>query len=118
MINRSLPGYNFDMAQGVSYDIDLSGQDGDRIRNLMYKGKPLDPSQKLKIAVNNYRAGGSNGYTMFKTTPIVYRSNREIRDMIIEYYSEHQHLPSKPDNNWRIVPDSARKVLEAEAAAP
>ncbi len=118
LIDRSRPGYNFDMAQGVSYEIDLSRPDGDRIRNLSYKGRPLDPGQKLKIAVNNYRAGGSNGYTMFKTTPIVYRSNREIRDMIIEYYSEHKHLPSKPDNNWRIVPDSARKVLEAEAASP
>lgn len=115
LTDRSRPGYNFDIAQGVQYEIDLSQPDGQRIKNVRYKGVPLKDDQKLRIAVNNYRAAGSNGYTMFKNAPIVWRSNREIRDLIIEYYSERKNLPSKPDNNWRIVPTTARKILEAEA---
>lgn len=117
LTDRSKPGYNFDIAQGVSYEIDLSQPDGQRIKNLRYKGAPLKDDQKLRLAVNNYRAGGSNGYTMFKNAPIVWRSNQEIRDLIIEYYSQRKNLPSKPDNNWRIIPAGALKILESESGS-
>ncbi len=40
----------------------------------------------------------------------------EIRDLVIRYYIEHRELPSKPDNNWRIIPESARKTLEKEVS--
>lgn len=116
LTNKNRPGYNFDIAQGVDYEIDLSKPDGQRIQNLRYRGKPLKDDQKLRIAINNYRAGGSNGYTMFKDAPILWKSNREIRDLIIEYYSEHKTLPAKPDNNWKILPLTARPVLQQEAS--
>ena len=113
LINSAVIGYNFDMAQGVSYEIDLTQPVGDRIRNLQFRGKPLQPSQKLRIALNNYRAGGSNGYTMFKPAKVLWRSYEDIRDLIIRYYSE-KNLPSKPDHNWRVVPGSAHRLLEEE----
>jgi 2',3'-cyclic-nucleotide 2'-phosphodiesterase/3'-nucleotidase len=115
LTNRSMAGYNFDMAQGVDYDIDLREPHGRRIKNVRYRGAPLADDRKLRIAVNNYRAGGSNGFTMFRNAPIVWRSNREIRDMIVEYYTEHKTLPAKADRNWRILPEAARRVIEAEA---
>ncbi len=117
LTNTSVPGYAFDIAQGVSYDIDLSRPMGDRVVNLRYKGKPLAADQPLRIAVNSYRAGGSNGYTMFKAGKIVWESGREIRDLLIEYYSEGRALPPTPDGNWRILPEAARKVLAAESAS-
>jgi 2',3'-cyclic-nucleotide 2'-phosphodiesterase/3'-nucleotidase len=113
LINRSVIGYNFDMAQGVSYDIDLTGPVGDRIRNLQFQGKPLAPNQTLRIALNNYRAGGSNGYTMFRSGKVVWRSYEDIRDLIVRYYSKHK-LPSAADNNWRVVPEAAHQTLERE----
>lgn len=118
LTNPNRPGYNFDMAQGVEYEIDLTRPVGDRVRNLTYRGQPLRAEQVFRIAVNNYRAAGSNGYGMFKTAPVVWKSNRPIRDLVIEYYAERKLLPAAPDNNWRIVPEGARKVLEAEASKP
>lgn len=118
LTNRSRPGYNFDMAQGVHYEIDLTRPVGDRVRNLTYRGQPVRPDQKFRIAVNNYRAAGSSGYTMFRETPVVWKSNRPIRDLVIEYYAERGRLPAAPDNNWRIVPEGARKLLAAEALQP
>jgi hypothetical protein len=55
---------------------------------------------------------------MFRETPIVWKSNRPIRDLVIEYYAERKQLPASPDHNWRIVPEGARKVLAAEAIQP
>ena len=118
LLNQRFPGYNFDMAQGVEYEIDLRAPEGQRIKNLRYKGAPLADSEKLRIAVNDYRAGGSGGYAMFKGAPVVWRSHREVRDLIIEYYTEHKMLPAKPDLNWRIVPEAARQTLEQELRRP
>ncbi|MBI3682592.1 MAG: 5'-nucleotidase C-terminal domain-containing protein [Acidobacteria bacterium] len=114
LLNRNVIGFNFDMAQGVEYEMDLTRPEGQRIRNLRYRGKPLEDAQPLRIAVNSYRAGGSGGYTMFRDARVLWRSNEEIRNLIIEYYTEHKTLPAKADQNWRIVPEAARRVLEAE----
>ena len=116
LINRRVIGYNYDMAQGIEYEIDLNRPVGDRIRNLRWHGQPLQDSQPLRIAINNYRSGGSAGYTTFRGAKVVWRSREEIRDMVIRYYIEHKELPAMPDDNWRIVPDAARKTLEREAA--
>jgi 2',3'-cyclic-nucleotide 2'-phosphodiesterase / 3'-nucleotidase len=117
LINSHVIGYNYDMAQGVDYEIDLTQPAGQRIRNLRWHGKPLDDNQPLRIAVNNYRAGGSAGYSMFRGAKIVWRSPDEIRDLVVEYYSEHKTLPAQPANNWRVVPETALHTLEREALA-
>src|SRR3984885_5075581 len=117
LINPQVIGYNYDMAQGGVYEIDLREPAGHRIRNLRWHGKPLDDNQPLRIAVNNYRAGGSAGYSMFHGAKIVWRSPDEIRDLVIQYYSEHKTLPAQPDNNWRVVPETALRTLEHEALA-
>lgn len=117
LLNPEIIGYNFDMAEGVDYEIDLTRPAGERIRNLRWHGQPLADSQPLRIAVNNYRAGGSAGYSMFHGARIVWRSSEEIRDLVIQYYIEHKQLPAQPDNNWRIVPEAARQTLRREALA-
>lgn len=117
LINPHVIGYNYDMAQGVDYEIDLTQPPGNRIRNLRWHGKPLADNQPLRIAVNNYRAGGSAGYTMFRGAKIVWRSPDEIRDLVIQYYSQRGTLPAQPNNNWRVVPETAFHTLEREAVA-
>jgi 2',3'-cyclic-nucleotide 2'-phosphodiesterase / 3'-nucleotidase len=115
LINTRVIGFNFDMAAGVDYEIDLTQPEGQRIRNLKWKGKPLAPDQKLRIAVNSYRAGGAAGYSMFKNARIVWRSSEDIRQLIISYFSERGTLPEKPDANWRIVPQQAQQTLKRQA---
>ncbi len=117
LIDTRMPGFNYDMAQGVEYEIDLARPAGSRVQNLRWKGKPLADDQKLRLAVNNYRAGGSGGYSMFREAKVVWRSTDEIRDMMIEYYTAKKSLPTAPDNNWRVVPEAARVALEREASA-
>ncbi len=117
LINRRVLAFNYDMAAGVDYEIDLTRPAGDRVRNLRRHGKPLEDGQPLRIAVNNYRAGGSAGYTMFRGAKILWRSNEEIRDLVIRYYIEHKELPAKPDSNWRIIPEAAWRTLTKEATA-
>ncbi len=117
LINPRVIGFNYDMALGVKYEIDLTQPEGKRIRNLTWQGKPLAPDQKLRIAINNYRYGGAAGYSMFKGAKILWRSSDDIRQLIIDYFSERGELASEVDNHWRIAPDQARFTLEREALA-
>jgi 2',3'-cyclic-nucleotide 2'-phosphodiesterase/3'-nucleotidase len=99
---KSIPGFNYDMAEGVEYEIDRARPEGDRICNLRWQGRPLDPAQKLRIAVNNYRAGGTGGYEMFRGAKVLWRSGDDIRDLLIRYYTEHKVIPAEATNNWKI----------------
>ncbi len=91
------------MTAGVEYQIDRSRPEGDRIRNLLWQGKPLAAEQKLRIAINNYRAGGSGGYKMFQGAKPVWRSPEDIRELLIRYYTERKTIPVESTGNWKIV---------------
>ena len=104
LIDEKIPAYNFDIAEGVTYDLDISKPIGQRIQNLRFPGQPLSPSKKLRLATNNYRVNGGGGYTMYKAAPVVYRSSEEIREMIIDWVERNKTIPTKPNNNWRILP--------------
>lgn len=103
LVDEKIPGYNFDIAEGVNYDLDISKPFGERIQNLSFQGKPVQPDQKFRLATNNYRANGGGGYTMYKDAPVVYRSSELIRDLIIDWVERHKTIPTQPNNNWRIV---------------
>lgn len=103
LVDEKVPAYNFDIAEGVDYTLDLTKPFGQRIQNLVFKGKPVTPEQKFKLATNNYRVNGGGGYTMYKDAPVVYRSSELIRDLIIDWVERHKTIPTEPTNNWRIV---------------
>jgi len=103
LVNDKIPAYNFDIAEGVTYDLDLRKPIGERIQNLKFRGQPLKPDQKLRLATNNYRLNGGGGFTMYKDAPVVYRSSEEIRELIIDWVEKHKTVPVEPNNNWRIV---------------
>ena len=103
-INEKIPSYNFDIAEGVNYELDISKPIGQRIQNLTFKGQPVTPDQKFRLATNNYRVNGGGGYEMYKAAPVVYRSSEEIRELIIDWLEKHKTVPTEPNNNWKLVP--------------
>lgn len=104
LVDEKIPAYNFDIAEGVTYDLDISKPIGQRIQNLRFHGQPLSPTKKLKLATNNYRVNGGGGYDMYKNAPVVYRSSEEIRELIIDWLEKNKTVPVTPNNNWRIIP--------------
>ncbi|HEU4711385.1 MAG TPA: bifunctional UDP-sugar hydrolase/5'-nucleotidase [Pyrinomonadaceae bacterium] len=103
LIDEKIPAYNFDIAEGVTYDLDISKPIGSRIQNLRFKGQPLSMSRKLRLATNNYRVNGGGGYSMYKNAPVVYRSSEEIREFMIDWLERNKTVPVTPNNNWRIL---------------
>ena len=49
----------------------------------------------------------------------LWRSGREIRDLMIEYFTERKRLPDRADGNWRLLPPRAVETpVRADAQAP
>jgi 2',3'-cyclic-nucleotide 2'-phosphodiesterase/3'-nucleotidase len=103
LVDTSIPGYNFDVAEGVDYVIDLRRPPGDRIVDLRFDGEPLAADRVLRVATNNYRHNGGGGYTMYRDAPVLHKSSAEIRDLIIEWVDRNRIVPAEPTENWRIV---------------
>ena len=103
LVNEKIPTYNYDIAEGVNYELNISKPIGQRIERLEYQGKPVLPAQKFRLATNNYRVNGGGGYTMYKGAPVVYRSSAQIRELIIDWVERHKTIPTEPTNNWKIV---------------
>jgi 2',3'-cyclic-nucleotide 2'-phosphodiesterase/3'-nucleotidase len=104
LVNDKIPAYNFDLAEGVEYELDIRRPIGDRIQNLRFHGQPLAPTQKLKLATNNYRVNGGGGYSMYKGAPVLYRSSEEIRELIIDWVERNKTIPTTATNNWKLLP--------------
>jgi 2',3'-cyclic-nucleotide 2'-phosphodiesterase/3'-nucleotidase len=103
LVDPTIPGYSYDIAEGVSYDVDLRRAPGERILNLTFKGEPLAADRKLRLALNNYRYNGGGGYTMFKGAKVLDRSSAEIRDLVIDWVERHHEIPAEPTGNWRLL---------------
>lgn len=103
LVNEKIPAYNFDIAEGVTYELNISKPIGQRIEKLQYQGKPVSPAQKFRLATNSYRVNGGGGYTMYLNAPVLYRSGEEIRELIIDWLERYKTIPTEPNNNWKLV---------------
>lgn len=101
--NPEKPGYLYDMFAGVDYQIDLSKPVGKRIVNVMFKGKPLSDTQKLTLAVNNYRYSSALKTQKLVAATKMWESPNSIRDMLVAHIKEQGTIKPSVDNNWKIV---------------
>lgn len=101
-IKPRILSYNYDMWEGIEYQIDLSQPVGQRIKNVLYKGKPLSAISYYTVVMNNYRAGGSGGYDMFSQEKVVRKIEKEISELLIEDILENKEIHANANHNWKV----------------
>ena len=109
--------YNFDVVQGATYRIDPTAPVGSRIKDLAFKGRPVQATDHFTLAVNAYRAQGSGGYKALKGAKVVKEVPDEIRELLIEKLRKLGHVRPQTDHNWVVAPDAAW-APEPPRAAP
>jgi len=99
-IEPKVQRYNYDMWEGISYKIVLNRPTGDRIVDLTFEGKPVDMEGEYEIVLNNYRAGGGGGYSMFAGKPVVKEVLIEMAELMSDYIINNKTIKATQDNNW------------------
>ncbi|CAM3894624.1 bifunctional 2',3'-cyclic-nucleotide 2'-phosphodiesterase/3'-nucleotidase [Mesobacillus thioparans] len=113
LINPKFPVYNYDVIDGVTYEIDVTepakyddkgnlvDAGANRIKNLQYNGQPIDLEQEFLVVTNNYRATGTFPGVKNQTAVEMYPD--ENRQAIIDYIREVGTIDPSADNNWSFA---------------
>ena len=107
-LTSTAPGYTFDMitSRDFSYEIDVTQGNGNRIKNLIYKGAPVSPTAEFIVATNNYRASGGGNFPGLDGTKTIIASPDTNRDVLIEFIKMTKTLTRKEhgsDRSWRFT---------------
>ncbi|MFC4600113.1 bifunctional metallophosphatase/5'-nucleotidase [Cohnella hongkongensis] len=94
--------YNYDMWEGIEYEIDVSLPIGSRIRTLTRDGRPLDPEGQYDVVMNHYRASGGGDYRMFRGKPVVREVTVDMTEIIAEYLSKAVVVRASANGNWKV----------------
>ncbi|MRD34810.1 bifunctional 2',3'-cyclic-nucleotide 2'-phosphodiesterase/3'-nucleotidase [Bacillus thuringiensis] len=129
LVNIGYPTYNFDILDGLKYEIDVTqpakyDKDGkvvnantNRIVNMTYEGKPVADDQEFIVATNNYR-GSSQTFPGVSKGEVVYQSQDETRQIIVKYMQKIKDIDPAADQNWAFKPIVADKLNTTFDSSP
>lgn len=127
LINWDFRTYNFDVIDGVQYQIDVTqparydaecqliNPAASRIQDLRWQGKPIDPKATFLVATNNYRAWGGK-FAGTGEQYVAFASPDENRSVVAAYISSetraHGAVQPQADHNWWLAPIASATPLD------
>ena len=103
LLNGDFSAYNFDVIDGIEYQIDVTKEVGNRIVNATYNGEALTEDMEFLVVTNDYRAGGGGNFPPCVEEDPIYAPSGEVnREIIIQYIEAKGTVNPEPTYNWSI----------------
>ncbi|MFE6780457.1 bifunctional metallophosphatase/5'-nucleotidase [Streptomyces sp. NPDC057702] len=93
------------VSKGLTYTLDLTRAGADRVvtDSVRLNGKPLDPKRTYRVAVNEFLAGGGDGFPVFKDG-----GNKLVAASDLDVFTAYLEANSTP--NAPLTPPKADRV--------
>ncbi|MBB6255271.1 bifunctional 2',3'-cyclic-nucleotide 2'-phosphodiesterase/3'-nucleotidase [Nitrospirillum iridis] len=133
LVDRSVPSYDFDVIDGVTWRIDLTQParftrdgkpapgDNHRIVDLRHDGQPVKDGDEFIVVTNNYRANGGGNFPGLDGKNVVYAGTETIQEILADYLRNAGTLVPKTNHSWGFAAITAPVTVlydtNAKAAA-
>ena len=94
--------YNYDTFGGLTYEIDLSREFGDRVVSMKKDNEEIDLDKDYTVVLNNYRATNTSIYPAYENAKVVKEINVDISEIIINYFQGNKKIKVIDESNYVI----------------
>ncbi len=128
LLNDSFPSFNFDVDRRCHLpdrlyrshrrfgdDGKLPSADANRIQNLQFDGKPIDPAQKFWSSAT-IRAGGGGNFPEIASDKVVYQARTPTATSSSVMSTTKAPSIRLPDGNWTFTPHAGHDCRVPELA--
>jgi 2',3'-cyclic-nucleotide 2'-phosphodiesterase/3'-nucleotidase len=95
--------YNYDVYDGISYEIHVANPFGQKIKKVQINHQDLDLNQTYKVVMNSYRATGAGGFDMFKHAKVIATYPVSYFELISNYILNHPNLNIEVNHNFTVL---------------
>ena len=94
--------YNYDTYAGLTYEIDLNKEFGNRVVSMKKDGEEIDLNKDYTVVLNNYRASNTSIYPSYKGCEVVKEINLDMSEIILDYIQKHKKITVDDKYNYFI----------------
>ena len=94
--------YNYDTYAGLTYEIDLTRERGDRVISMKKDNKDIDMDKYYTIVLSNYRASNTSVYAAYENAEIEKEINVDMSEIIMDYLQTKNKIKTVDESNYKI----------------
>lgn len=124
LIDPEFPSYNFDVIDGLDWQIDLSRPpryapdgrlahaDSHRIRSMRHRGREVAPGQPFILVTNSYRLSDCGLFAAVASgRPVLLDGTARTREVLRRYVAQRRVLSPDARTGWSFTPLPGTSVL-------
>lgn len=96
-------GRMLQISYSLTYNWSLSAPVGSKVSDIKINGVPVDPTASYRVTVNNFLAGGGDGFTAFLTSTDLLTGMIDL-DAFVEYLTANSPVAPGPQNRITKLP--------------
>ncbi len=95
--------YNYDFFAGFSYVFDISKPLGERVVSIKKDGKDIKKEDVYTLAMSNYRATGTGGYTFYRDCKIVKEFGEDSQEILLNYIQNKKEVNISVKSDYMVL---------------